>query len=111
MGYSKGLGIKIVSSVINLVKPTDVVQIESRHKNKNFPCDLIAANVRKNCHFGIEQAKLNYRLHKLTSSADNVSGWKLEARQGRELCVLAYFGEVMTNDISSLTDPNVPMYE
>lgn len=112
MGYSKGLGIHIVSSVITIVKPTNIIQIESRFKNKNFICDLNLANVRKNCnYFGGVHAGLNYRVHKLFSFAEETTGWKLEPRQARELCILAYLGEGMTESITSLTDHNLPMYE
>lgn len=112
MGYSKGLGIKIASTVITLVKPTNLIQIDSRHKNKNFPCDLNLANIRKNCdYFRSEAVDFNYRIHKLISAAEEFKGWKLEPRQARELCILAYLGEGMTNSHKSLTDHNLPMYE
>lgn len=112
MGYTKGLGIKIASSVITLVNPTNVVQINSRSKNKNFASDLIIANIRKNCdYFGGDHRSLSYRLHKLDSLSEATTGWKLEARQARELCILAYLGEGMTETMNSLTDHNLPMYK
>lgn len=111
MGYSKGLGIKIISTVITLLRPTNVVQIESKSKHKNFVCDLNVANIRKNCdYFGGSPSGLTYKLHKLGSLADTNVGWKLEPRQARELAILAYLGEGMIN-INSLTDHNLPMYK
>lgn len=112
IGYSKGLGIKIASTVITLVKPTNVIQIDSRNKNKNFPCDLNLANIRQNCdYFGGDTVGLNYRVHKLISAAEESSGWKLDPRQTREICILTYLGEGMTESHNSLTDHNLPMYE
>lgn len=112
MGYAKGLGIKILSTVITLVNPTNIVQIDSQNESKNFPCDLNISNIQKNCDvFGGNHNNLNYRLHKLKSLSDEVSGWKLEPKSARELCLLAYLGEGMTDKINSLTDSNLPMYE
>lgn len=112
MGYTNGLAIKVVSTVIALVKPTNIVQIESQKKNRNFVCDLNVANIRRNCdYFGGDPTNLNYRLHKVMSLAGNNTGWKLEPRVARELCLLAYLGEGMTEVICSLTDHNLPMYE
>lgn len=112
MGYSKGIGIKLVSSVLTLVRPTNVVQIDSQQKNKNFICDLNVANIRKHCdYFGGEPIGLNYRVHKLWSLAENTGGWRMAPSQARELCILSYLGEGMTETVDSLTDHNQPMYE
>lgn len=113
MGFSKGIGIKIISSAISYIQPTDIVQINSTIYQKNFSNDLSLNVVKENCNFfGGEPNLLNFNLHIIPSMSDQKArGWSLEPRQVREMCVLAYLGQMMKENIATLTDKELPMYK
>lgn len=111
MGFVKGLGIHIVSSAITFIKPTDIVQINSAKRKNNFINDLSVMTVMQNCHlFGNGGMDFEYNLHILNSMSDKNNGWTLEPRQMREICVLAYLGDMMTDSVVALTSIKLPMY-
>ncbi|CAH1184917.1 unnamed protein product [Phyllotreta striolata] len=112
MGFVKGIGLNIISSVITYIEPTDVLQINSKHSKKNFKCDLTPETVKSNLKaFGGDPSYVNFALRKIVALTDDNTGWFLESRQARELCVLAYFARMMCNEIQSLTNYKLPMYE
>ncbi|VEN43853.1 unnamed protein product [Callosobruchus maculatus] len=113
MGFVQSLGLNIISSVITYVKPTDVVQINSKQKKKNFKESLSIQLIKENCKiFGHASIDFQFRLHELNAMNDASSGgWTLEPRQMRELCVLAYLAEMLPPNVNSLTSNQLPMYK
>lgn len=112
MGFAKGIGINIISSAITSLRPTDLIQIESKSHKKNFETDLTVKTVTENCYlFGGNPKNLKFNFKKMVAMTDDNTGWSLESRLTREMCILAYFGEMMKNGADSLHSHNLPMYE
>ncbi|CAH1977386.1 unnamed protein product [Acanthoscelides obtectus] len=112
MGFVQNLGLHIISSIITYVKPTDVVQINSKQKKKNFKSRLNIDLIKDNYDvFGHDPIDFEFRLHELNALSDNSTGWTLEPRQLRELCVLAYLAELLPPNVFSLTSCHLPMYK
>nr|CAI5827208.1 unnamed protein product [Callosobruchus analis] len=113
MGFVQSLGLNIISSVITYIKPTDVVQISSKHRKKNFKTSLSINLIKENCNiFGHASIDFEFRLHELNAMNDiSMGGWTLESRQMRELCVLAYLAEMLPPNVNSLTSHQLPMYK
>lgn len=118
MGFSQGIGLNIISSAIKFIQPTDIVQIYSKNRNKNFKVDLTYDAVEENRKLFSDEDKphlnyseLKYKLHKVLAMNDESDGWSLEPRQSREMYVLAYFGQMMRNGVNSLTSHKLSMYE
>ncbi|XP_023022136.2 polynucleotide 5'-hydroxyl-kinase NOL9 [Leptinotarsa decemlineata] len=104
MGFTQGVGLKIVSSAIAYIVPTDVVQISSQSSKKNFKEKLSPNTARKYCcFFEGDPSNINFKLHELPSMNDNNTGWTVGSRQAREMCVLSYVGRMMTRGVNSLT--------
>ncbi|KAG5877404.1 Polynucleotide 5'-hydroxyl-kinase NOL9, partial [Gonioctena quinquepunctata] len=112
MGFAQGIGLNIVSSAITFILPTDIIQISSKIFKKNFKKDLTVETVRENCGlFGGDLSNVGFSLHKLMAMTDDNSGWTLEPRQAREMCVLSYLGQMMCDGISSLASCKLSMYQ
>nr|CAH7749945.1 unnamed protein product [Callosobruchus chinensis] len=113
MGFVQSLGLNIISSVITYIKPTDVVQINSKQRKKNFKESLSINLVKENCNiFGHASINFEFRLHEINAMNDISSGgWILEPRQMRELCLLAYLAEMVPPNVISLTSYQLPMYK
>lgn len=52
MGYTRGLGIELISSILKVFNPTDVVQIQGQNHRDNFDQAVNTETVH-NCHFEI----------------------------------------------------------
>ncbi|XP_056640156.1 polynucleotide 5'-hydroxyl-kinase NOL9-like [Diorhabda sublineata] len=112
MGFVHGIGINIVSSAITFIRPTDVVQIDSVSGKKNFITDINPRSVEAHCGlFGGDSAGLDFKTFKINSSSDGISGWSLEPRQVRDMCVLSYFGKLINQQTDCLTSENVPVFK
>ncbi|KAJ8939986.1 hypothetical protein NQ314_010926 [Rhamnusium bicolor] len=116
MGFVHGIGLNLISAAISHIQPTDIVQIQSNNYNRNFKADLSYETVHKNCNMFADRVDnnsvlLNYKLHKVPAMSDGNEGWALEPRQSREMCILAYLGQMMPRGVNSLTSHELPMYE
>lgn len=113
MGFTTGIGINIVSSIIAAVQPTSVVQIVSRNRKKNFPCVLTVDNVLGNLELFYRQnlPHLSYQLDTVPSMTDINDGWSLEPRQLREMCILSYFGQLVKDGNKPITSSDVLKYQ
>lgn len=117
MGFSLGIGLNIACSVIAEIKPTTVIQIQSKNQKKNFSKLLTPDCVIENMllpsllpvHVAPEE--LSYQFITLDSMSDSCSGFSFQPRQIREMCALAYMSQVLPDDVFSLTDPSVPIYK
>ncbi|KAG5874742.1 hypothetical protein JTB14_011983 [Gonioctena quinquepunctata] len=87
--------LNIVSSAITFILPTDIIQISSKIFKKNFKKDLTVETVRENCGLFEDLSNVGFSLHKLMAMTDDNSGWTLEPRQAREMCVLSHLGQMM----------------
>lgn len=54
---------------------------------------------------------IDYNLHKIVSKSDDLGGWEMTAREKREICILMYFGQLMNDEIMSLSHWKLPMFE
>ncbi|CAH0553680.1 unnamed protein product [Brassicogethes aeneus] len=113
MGFNAGIGLNLVCSAIFYVQPTHVAQINSQIHKKNFACPLTIENVGKNSTLFCCDVKMSmhYELITISSMTDFNDAWSLEPRQMREMSILTYFGEMMSDEVLSITNPNIPMFE
>ncbi|XP_075221657.1 polynucleotide 5'-hydroxyl-kinase NOL9-like isoform X3 [Lycorma delicatula] len=78
IGYNKGMGVLIVSSMIKKVSPTVLVQIESQHKARNFPAlldpEFVEDNILNLCEH--DPKVLNYELLPIPSAVENIGFYK-----------------------------------
>lgn len=114
MGMTNALGLKFISHTILQVKPTFLLQIDSKTEKKRYDFHLYPQTIR-NLYFedfqndplfkNITEAAVDYKffvLHHTEQSATN-SLW-LAPRDGRYLNYLAYFGELLEGNARTLLD-------
>ncbi|RZF48386.1 hypothetical protein LSTR_LSTR007553 [Laodelphax striatellus] len=117
MGYSKGFGVVLTSSVLNTVAPSFVVQIKCADRERNFPTILTANFVKRNLLRNKENISehehktLNYRFletgsvldlqtsapRKKTNELKNYSPVVL-----RKIMILTYFGKLLNKNVKSI---------
>lgn len=113
MGYSKGLGVKLISSVICAVSPTDVVQINSKYRDCNFPSALTEKYVSSE-NVLLPEIKLerDYKLHEIISACDEDApqnhgqpmSWGLKSALKRNIVTLSYFFRALDDSDTYLTE-------
>lgn len=125
MGFSKGLGVTIMVQLLALLKPTSVIQICSKSMARNYPEDLSDEYIKRNSPnspISLEQItpgqrlslgnSLMYDLFTVDSSAESGSKqhntWGLDARLSREIVILSYLSQIVTEPNFSLFE-TVPM--
>ena len=119
MGWCNGMGLMMLVDTIRMLEPTTVVQLNSRHKRKNFPFSLTPETVGS-CREGwrSKRKSLSYNLLEFPAVPESVTAqdmsssdnWGLpEPRLLRELVLLAWLGRtdwsswpVYTISLSSL---------
>lgn len=112
MGFTRGLGVPIFASVVAMVKPERVVEIYSKKHSKNFAEAITFQNVEQQRKlFTKEISPAPFEVVNVSAMSDFNSGWELEARQVREMCILSYLSEMLPDGVLSLNDPSVPLYE
>lgn len=110
MGYTKELGIELVSEVIAKVSPTIVVQVKSKYKNNNFSELLSPERVREKLQdFDSKTEIINYKLFQIQSQSEKQKGWKYPPAKVREMCVLGYLSQMLNKSLS-LTDVRIPIH-
>lgn len=108
MGFTQGIGFKILSATLIYVKPTDIVEIRSKKPGTNFKTRLHKRNIEMSSNFFIESksddfSQINANLHEIGSMSDEQSGsWTPAPRQLREMCILAYFSQIVDPETNSL---------
>lgn len=105
MGMTNALGLKFITLIILKLKPTFLLQIDSKNEKKRYDFHLYPQTV-KNLYFedfqndplfkNISESQVDYKFfishHTETSSKNNFS---LAPRDERYLNYLAYFGELL----------------
>ncbi|KAG8300774.1 Polynucleotide 5'-hydroxyl-kinase nol9 [Homalodisca vitripennis] len=69
MGFTKGFGVKLICDIIKNVKPTHVIEIESKKRNLNFPMRLDPGFVHSQ-NFGNCATPLDYKFFIVGSGAE-----------------------------------------
>lgn len=112
MGMTDGLGINLLSSIIAEVQPTQVVQIYSDHRPKNFKEDLTIDCVKRNRILLTPENsnELSFNYLKIKSVCTDLNNGDLMPRNIRELCILSYFSQMMPNHCNHLTERDVKIY-
>lgn len=112
MGFTRGIGLNLLSSVIAIVNPIKVVEIFSQRASKNLPAvpELQVVSEYKKM-FTDKFVPDPYQLHRIPSMTDENKGWELEPRQVREMICLAYLSQALPEDVLSLTHEKVDLYE
>jgi len=118
MGYTKGFGMEIISTIIKLLSPTEVVQIQNiNRKIENFINDLTPEFINKmNYNILNKEIKeifnrnliLKYNLTKISSMVNkrkDVSGWEISSIDLRTIYILAHLSGILAKSNSNwLTD-------
>ncbi|XP_075217750.1 polynucleotide 5'-hydroxyl-kinase NOL9-like isoform X4 [Lycorma delicatula] len=118
IGYNKGMGVLIVSSMIKKVSPTVLVQIESQHKARNFPAlldpEFVEDNILNLCRSEHDPKVLNYELLPIPSAVENIGfykknkkkqqaqTWGLSAPSLRNIMILSYFGQMLNSKVKDI---------
>lgn len=108
-GFTNGLGLDIAANTLKLLQPTHVIEIKSKTFSKNYKMDMTAENVKnvikksKLLDYRRVESQLNYSFTKFESLSEKNEAWSLEARQARELCILSYFGKMLSGNGKDLT--------
>ncbi|XP_063991001.1 polynucleotide 5'-hydroxyl-kinase NOL9 [Diachasmimorpha longicaudata] len=107
MGFCRGLGWDIMCCVIKRLRPTHVVQINSRNRKNNYDQlltpDLVTLQnpTWKDTSTAMvpPHPPLNYELHVVDTEAESVNRteelWNIEPYQQREIAMLAYMSEIL----------------
>ncbi|KAK9887576.1 hypothetical protein WA026_023383 [Henosepilachna vigintioctopunctata] len=113
MGYTNDIAYHVVSSAVVILQPTKIVYIHSTNTKKNYKIPLNKKNIIKHSKLFCPNSKTDFNVEvvRIPSVTDENAGWTLEPRQMREMCILAYFGKLMTESVKSLQDFNIDMYE
>ncbi|XP_050323205.1 polynucleotide 5'-hydroxyl-kinase NOL9 [Bactrocera neohumeralis] len=118
MGYNKGFGLEVMHLITQLIRPTDVVQLQSNREINNFDILLhshalarLDRTIYTQDEFKEEKSdssKLEYRLHVLSSAVLQESRyqreWEMGAKDLRYATFLSRLSEVLQGSAEWLTD-------
>ncbi|XP_011207244.2 polynucleotide 5'-hydroxyl-kinase NOL9 [Bactrocera dorsalis] len=118
MGYNKGFGLEVMDLITQLIRPTDVVQLQSNREINNFDILLhshalarLDRTIYTQEEFKSEKSdspKLEYRLHVLSSAVLQESRyqreWEMGAKDLRYATFLSRLSEVLQGSAEWLTD-------
>ncbi|XP_069681342.1 polynucleotide 5'-hydroxyl-kinase NOL9 isoform X1 [Periplaneta americana] len=107
MGFNKGLGVDLTVSIIRLLRPHHVVQIQSSKADLNFPDLLHPSFVNSfQSRFCKRSEPLDYVLHTMNTMADDkkISPWGMSAPHLREAMILSYLSQMLRPPNFSLID-------
>ncbi|KAK4881128.1 hypothetical protein RN001_004447 [Aquatica leii] len=113
MGFTRGLGFYILSAVTVCVQPTIIIQIKSTKSSRNYSENLSYDTLSQYANMFKKQAINSFtepRITSITSMADSVDRWQLEPRIIREMCVLNYFGTMISKMGMAITDVHKSVY-
>ncbi|KAF5298233.1 hypothetical protein FQR65_LT09744 [Abscondita terminalis] len=113
MGFTIGLGFYILSSVVVCARPTTIIDIRSNKNSRNYSEKLSAISVCENSSFLNKKIINNFKQPKIItvdSMSDNISKWQLEPRLIREMCILSYFGKMVTRNGMAITEIETGVY-
>ncbi|KAB0801391.1 hypothetical protein PPYR_05745 [Photinus pyralis] len=113
MGYTRGFGLNIFSSVVCCVKPSSVIEIRSSNPNRNFAQCLSLDLIHKSAQILTRHSEelSNLEIITIPSMTDESNGWVLEPRKVREMCVLSYFGACLPHSQKYITDATNHLYK
>ncbi|KAK5649600.1 hypothetical protein RI129_000629 [Pyrocoelia pectoralis] len=113
MGYTRGFGLNIFSSVVGCVKPSSIINILSSNPARNFSSRLSHRLIYQSAQTLTPNVKklTNYEIITIPSMTDKNMGWTLEPRKIREMCVLCYFGTTVLNTQKYITDVTSHTYK
>ncbi|PNF39225.1 hypothetical protein B7P43_G17627 [Cryptotermes secundus] len=101
MGFNKGVGVDLTTSVIRMLKPQHVVQIQSANAEFNFPEPLsppyVCSYQNRFCELPPDDP-LKYVLHTMRTMAENKKGmapWGMGAPRLREAVILSYLSRMV----------------
>lgn len=113
MGFSQGVGVDLTIACIKLVFPTDLVQIESKLSEHNFPFELECSRVNVisvDSLISCEVKDVKYDFHTFLSPVESRSKKAIfMSSKFREIAVLAYFCKSV--EISTLSLLASPVHE
>lgn len=100
MGFCRSIGLDIIVHTIKLIRPTDVIQMQSKSKGRNYLNELtpeFVANYKPIFSLETEFCKMNYSLTLLNSVAEQKVPGELESepRLLREMSILSYFSQIL----------------
>nr|XP_014095991.2 polynucleotide 5'-hydroxyl-kinase NOL9 [Bactrocera oleae] len=118
MGYNKGFGLEVMHVITQLIRPTDVVQLQSNREINNFDILLhshalarLDRTIYTQDEFKAEKSDLptlEYRLHVLSSAVLQESryqrDWEMSAKDLRYATFLSRLSEVLQGSAEWLTD-------
>lgn len=111
MGYSRGFGSELMACILKIIKPTDLIQIQSRSFNENFD-QIIEANVVNNFKFNVFENEMNgiggrcqYKTHVFESERGkaNQKHTDMTAKDLRYTMILAKLGNCLKCNSDWLT--------
>jgi len=111
MGFTRGYGLEIFSAVIAYTQPTKVVQIKSSIDGRNFRKQLTYELILDISRTLVPETETipHFDIVNILSMADENESWSSQPRQIREMCVLSYLGTILPENVSSLTEKEVPV--
>ncbi|XP_053963753.1 polynucleotide 5'-hydroxyl-kinase NOL9 isoform X2 [Anastrepha ludens] len=117
MGYNKGFGMELMSVISQLIRPTDIVQLQSNRDINNFDELLyphVLARIPRNIYTNHEfqytdkPFEIDYRLHVLCSAILQESryqrDWEMSAKDLRYVTFLSRLSDVLQGNAEWLTD-------
>uniref|UniRef100_A0A6P7GR93 Polynucleotide 5'-hydroxyl-kinase NOL9 n=1 Tax=Diabrotica virgifera virgifera TaxID=50390 RepID=A0A6P7GR93_DIAVI len=114
MGFTQSKGINIACSAVTFVKPTHLVQIKSLDDRNNFETKLKARILKDYCNIFVSDNSnsLKYsHIQLMSMNSQKKVGFSLKPRQIREMAVVAYFSQIMSDDVNHLSSHKIPMYK
>jgi polynucleotide 5'-hydroxyl-kinase GRC3/NOL9 len=114
MGYQKGFGLQLMSLLLRILQPTDVVQVQHSIKSYNFST-VITESVVNSFEFslfdsddlGNVPSKVSFTTHVLDSIVNNrgdAGNWISNSTDKRKLLMIAQLSRLLRGRISSLND-------
>lgn len=115
IGFSKGLGQHLISTIISFANPTNVVQINDPNGKYNFRKDLTIENVKEDSKWipnSTEDVDLSFELVKFETvhNYNKLFHLRFTPREFRDIGVVSYLSTILRGDPLCLTDPAVKIY-
>ena len=113
MGYQKGFGLQLICLLLNIIKPTDVVQIQHSIKSFNFH-EIVTDKFVRNFQYTLfSSTDLNglsnqcfFTTHMMDSNVNTAknSKWISNSSSKRKLIVLCHLAKLLNRNSKCLND-------
>lgn len=113
IGYTSDVGYNILACALLIVRPNTLLELKSPDRNKNYSLPIRKSDIREQSLLLRKDLPFDFDIDllEIELSKRETEGWALQGREMREMCIMSYFGSMMTEYIDNISDYRLPIYE